>query len=97
MVVTCTGGEAGSILNPAMDRPEVLANMTAIRREEMARAAEILGMTFRSFRYFAKKYGLTRGEPAQPGDAIADAGDLDLGELDPVLDADERHVRPRAG
>ena len=30
------------------------------------RAAEILGMTFRSFRYFAKKYGLTRGE-APPG------------------------------
>src|SRR5207244_3275758 len=28
MVVTCTGGEAGSILNPAMDRPEVLENMT---------------------------------------------------------------------
>ena len=23
------------------------------------RAAEMLGMTFRSFRYFAKKYGLT--------------------------------------
>ena len=29
MVVTCTGGEAGSILNPAMDRPEVIADMPA--------------------------------------------------------------------
>ncbi len=28
------------------------------------RAAELLGMTFRSFRYFAKKYGLTGREPA---------------------------------
>jgi two-component system response regulator PilR (NtrC family) len=28
------------------------------------RAAEILGMTFRSFRYFAKKYGLTVKDPA---------------------------------
>jgi mycothiol S-conjugate amidase len=43
-VVTCTGGERGSILNPAMDRPEVLENMAAIRREEMDRAREILGV-----------------------------------------------------
>ena len=35
MVVTCTGGEAGSILNPAMDRPEVLENLPAIRRAEI--------------------------------------------------------------
>jgi two-component system response regulator PilR (NtrC family) len=62
------------------------------------RAAEILGMTFRSFRYFAKKYGLTRGELAQPGDALAaENADIDLAEVDPTLDADERHVRPRAG
>ena len=26
-VVTCTGGERGSILNPKMDRPDVLANI----------------------------------------------------------------------
>ncbi len=44
MVVTCTGGERGSILNPAMERPDVLENMTAVRRDEMARAAEILGV-----------------------------------------------------
>ena len=44
MIVTCTGGEAGSILNPAMDRPEVHADMTGTRRAEMARAAEILAL-----------------------------------------------------
>jgi mycothiol S-conjugate amidase len=44
-VVTCTGGERGSVLNPKMDRPEVLANIAEIRREEMARAREILGTT----------------------------------------------------
>ena len=44
-VVTCTGGERGSILNPNMDRPDVLANITDIRREEMNRAREILGVT----------------------------------------------------
>jgi mycothiol S-conjugate amidase len=44
-VVTCTGGERGSILNPSMDRPDVLANMAQIRRQEMERAREILGVT----------------------------------------------------
>ncbi len=34
------------------------------------RAAEILGMTFRSFRYFAKKYGLTGREGASSGEAV---------------------------
>lgn len=43
-VVTCTGGERGSILNPNMDRPDVLENITEIRREEMARARDILGI-----------------------------------------------------
>ncbi len=44
-VATCTGGERGSILNPRMDRPEVLENIAEIRREEMDRAREILGIT----------------------------------------------------
>jgi len=44
-VVTCTGGERGSILNPNMDRPEVLANIAEIRRQEMDRAREILGVS----------------------------------------------------
>jgi mycothiol S-conjugate amidase len=44
-VVTCTGGERGSILNPNMDRPDVLANITSIRKQEMKRAREILGVS----------------------------------------------------
>ncbi|HKX71739.1 MAG TPA: PIG-L family deacetylase, partial [Acidimicrobiales bacterium] len=43
VLVTCTGGEAGEILNPAMDRPEVVADLPAIRRRELARSAEIIG------------------------------------------------------
>ena len=43
-VATCTGGERGSILNPKMDRPDVLANITEIRRQEMERARDILGV-----------------------------------------------------
>jgi mycothiol S-conjugate amidase len=44
-VVTCTGGERGSILNPKMERPDVLENITEIRRQEMEAAREILGVT----------------------------------------------------
>jgi len=44
-IVTCTGGERGSILNPNLDRPDVLANIAEIRRQEMDRAREILGVT----------------------------------------------------
>jgi mycothiol S-conjugate amidase len=44
-VVTCTGGERGSILNPKMDRPDVLANISSIRKVEMERAREILGVS----------------------------------------------------
>lgn len=64
MVVTCTGGEAGSILNPAMDRPEVLADMVGIRRGEMARAAEILGVQHRWLGFVDS--GLPEGDPKPP-------------------------------
>lgn len=42
-LVCCTGGEAGSILNPAMDRPEVHADIAAVRREELDRSAAAIG------------------------------------------------------
>ncbi|WP_433505997.1 mycothiol conjugate amidase Mca [Pseudonocardia halophobica] len=64
MVVTCTGGEAGSILNPAMDRPDVLENMTAIREQEMARAAQILGVQHRWLGFVDS--GLPEGDPKPP-------------------------------
>jgi mycothiol S-conjugate amidase len=44
LVVTCTGGERGSVLNPNLDRPEVWANLPELRRAEMDRAREILGV-----------------------------------------------------
>ncbi|GAB3219140.1 mycothiol conjugate amidase Mca [Glycomyces halotolerans] len=44
LVVTCTGGERGDVLNPKMDRPEIQADLPRIRSEEMARAREILGV-----------------------------------------------------
>jgi mycothiol S-conjugate amidase len=44
LVVTLTGGERGEILNPAMDLPDVHGHIAEIRRDEMAKAAEILGV-----------------------------------------------------
>ena len=47
-VATCTGGERGSILNPQFKHPGIEDNpelITEIRREEMDRAREILGVT----------------------------------------------------
>ena len=64
LVATMTGGERGSILNPAMDRPEVLANLPEIRREEMAKAREILGVEQR-FMGFTDS-GLPEGDPLPP-------------------------------
>ena len=64
LVVTCTGGERGSILNPKMDRPGVLENMTKIRREEMDRAREILGVRQEWLGYVDS--GLPEGDPLPP-------------------------------
>ncbi|MFJ2778702.1 MULTISPECIES: mycothiol conjugate amidase Mca [unclassified Kitasatospora] len=44
LVATCTGGERGTVLNPALDRPEVRSDLARIRRREMAAAREILGV-----------------------------------------------------
>jgi mycothiol S-conjugate amidase len=42
-LVCCTGGEEGEILNPAMDRPEVLENLAAVRMAELEASVAIIG------------------------------------------------------
>lgn len=64
LVVTLTGGERGEILNPAMDLPDVLEHMAEIRRDEMAKAAEILGVEH-SWLGFVDS-GLPQGDPPPP-------------------------------
>jgi mycothiol S-conjugate amidase len=64
VVVTCTGGERGSILNPAMDRPDVIERLGEIRREEMERARQILGVR-QDWLGFVDS-GLPEGEPPPP-------------------------------
>jgi mycothiol S-conjugate amidase len=43
VLVCCTGGEAGDILNPAMDNPEVRHRLPEIRLEELRRSAGVIG------------------------------------------------------
>jgi mycothiol S-conjugate amidase len=43
VLVCATGGEEGDILNPAMDRPEVRERLVEIRREELEKAAAVIG------------------------------------------------------
>ncbi|AHH94235.1 mycothiol conjugate amidase Mca [Kutzneria viridogrisea] len=64
MVVSCTGGERGDVLNPALDRPEVLANLSELRKQEMANAAAILGVSHRWLGFVDS--GLPEGDPLPP-------------------------------
>ncbi|MDA8356027.1 MAG: mycothiol conjugate amidase Mca [Actinomycetota bacterium] len=43
VLVCCTGGEEGDILNPAMDTPDVRRRLPEVRREELQRSAAIIG------------------------------------------------------
>ena len=72
LVVTCTGGERGSILNPRLENDEtILADLPAARRREMAAAAEILGVQQRWLGFVDS--GLPEGDPPPdlPEDSFA--------------------------
>jgi len=43
VLVCCTGGEEGDILNPAMDNEAVRKEIKEVRRNELARSAEVIG------------------------------------------------------
>jgi mycothiol S-conjugate amidase len=43
VLVCCTGGEEGEVLNPALDTPEVHARIGEVRMEELRAATEIIG------------------------------------------------------
>jgi mycothiol S-conjugate amidase len=65
LVVTCTGGERGSILNPALQgRADIEENIARIRQAEMRRAREILGVR-QAWLGFVDS-GLPEGDPPPP-------------------------------
>ncbi len=69
LVVTCTGGERGDVLNPSFVVPqghefETLEGKRALRRDEMAAAAEALGVR-QTWLGFVDS-GLPEGDPLPP-------------------------------
>jgi mycothiol S-conjugate amidase len=65
LVVSCTGGERGDVLNPALkDDPDVLRDIAEFRRHEMARAVEILGVRHEWLGFVDS--GLPEGDPLPP-------------------------------
>jgi mycothiol S-conjugate amidase len=65
LVVTCTGGERGSILNPALQhRKDIEDNISEIRRAEMEHAREILGVRQHWLGFVDS--GLPEGDPLPP-------------------------------
>lgn len=64
-VVSCTGGERGDVLNPALkDDPEILRDLPEVRRREMARAVQILGVQHTWLGFVDS--GLPEGDPLPP-------------------------------
>ncbi|WP_316932712.1 mycothiol conjugate amidase Mca [Flaviflexus equikiangi] len=64
-VVTCTGGERGSILNPRLvGRSDIEENMHEVRRGEMAEAAKALGIEHSWLGFIDS--GLPEGDPLPP-------------------------------
>ncbi len=65
LVVSCTNGERGDVLNPALKNdPEILRNLPEVRRREMAQAQRILGVQH-IWLGFADS-GLPEGDPLPP-------------------------------
>ena len=65
LVVSCTGGERGDILNPELkDDPALLRDMPEVRRHEMAEAARILGVQHEWLGFVDS--GLPEGDPVPP-------------------------------
>ncbi|MDO4910624.1 MAG: mycothiol conjugate amidase Mca [Corynebacterium sp.] len=65
LVLTCTGGERGDVLNEALkNNPEVQENLAAYRRKEMAQAAKALGIQQQWLGYVDS--GLPEGDPLPP-------------------------------
>jgi mycothiol S-conjugate amidase len=91
VLVTCTGGEAGDILNPAADDPEIRADLGAVRRAELDESVRILGYSALHLLGY-RDSGMPGTEANSHGESFASA-DLDeaVGRLVAVI----REERPQ--
>ncbi|UQX89456.1 mycothiol conjugate amidase Mca [Jatrophihabitans telluris] len=65
VVVSCTGGERGDILNPSLKgRSDIEADISSVRRREMAQAQAILGVKHEWLGFVDS--GLPEGDPLPP-------------------------------
>ena len=65
MVVSCTGGERGDILNEKLkDDPHILRDIAQVRRDEMKAAQEVLGCEHTWLGFVDS--GLPEGDPLPP-------------------------------
>ena len=90
VLVCCTGGEEGEVLNPALDQPQVRADLPALRLRELDSAAQVIGydeVVLLGYR--------DSGMPGSPANARADAfANAPLDEAVGRLVAVVRRVRP---
>jgi mycothiol S-conjugate amidase len=91
VLVCCTGGEAGDILNPAMDTPEVRADIGAVRMAELKAATDIIGYD-ETLMLGYRDSGMPGTEANERPDSFAQAPlDEAVGRLVTVI----RRVRPQ--
>jgi len=65
LVVSCTGGERGDVLNPRMrDDPRLAGGIAPLRRAEMAEAVRVLGVQHEWLGFLDS--GLPEGDPLPP-------------------------------
>jgi mycothiol S-conjugate amidase len=91
VLVCCTGGEAGDILNPEADSEDVRADLAAVRRRELDDAVRIIGFDALYLLGY-RDSGMPDTEPNAHPDNFANA-DLDeaVGRLVEII----RHERPQ--
>ncbi|WP_346767702.1 mycothiol conjugate amidase Mca [Knoellia koreensis] len=88
LVVSCTGGERGDVLNPNLKGdPHIERDLSQVRREEMKRAQEILGVQHTWLGFVDS--GLPEGDPLPP---LPD-GCFALEPLDVTTEALVREIR----
>ena len=88
LVVSCTGGERGDVLNPALkDDPHILRDLAQVRRDEMAAAQAILGVEHTWLGFVDS--GLPEGDPRPP----LPPGCFALEDVDIAAEALVREIR----
>lgn len=92
MVVSCTGGERGDVLNPAAQVLVDEHGLTEVRKREMAEAARILGVSHVWLGF--EDSGYPEGDPKPPLPAGCFA-DLPLDRVTPALVRVIREFRPQ--